>query len=56
VKVLVTSGYTNAEYATEDCASQTYFLAKPYSRRGLINKIEEILAIVPLHRVARQVG
>jgi len=56
VNVLVTSGYTNAEYAIEDPASHTYFLAKPYSRRGLIEKIETILAVIPLRRVARQVS
>jgi DNA-binding NtrC family response regulator len=56
VKVLVTSGYGNAEYATEDPESQTYFLAKPYSRRGLVEKIEEILGMSPLHRPAVQVG
>jgi two-component system, cell cycle sensor histidine kinase and response regulator CckA len=43
VKVLVTSGYGNAEYETEDPAAHTYFLAKPYSRRSLVEKIKEIL-------------
>ena len=54
VKVLVTSGYSNAEYATEDPASHTYFLAKPYSRRALLEKIEQILQVIPLHRAAGQ--
>jgi len=43
VSVLVTSGYGNAEYETEDPAIRTYFLAKPYSRRELLGKIETIL-------------
>lgn len=43
LKVLVTSGYGNAEYDTEDVANRTYFLAKPYSRRSLVEKIEKIL-------------
>lgn len=52
MKVLVTSGYTNAEYAVEEPKSQTYFLAKPYSRRGLIEKIETILGTMSLHQAA----
>lgn len=52
VRVLVTSGYTNAEYAVEEPKSQTYFLAKPYSRRGLIEKIETILGKMTLHQAA----
>jgi len=43
LKVLVTSGYGNAEYDTEDVANRTYFLAKPYSRRSLVEKIEKVL-------------
>ena len=56
VRVLVTSGYGNAEYATEDPDSQTYFLAKPYSRRGLVEKIEKVLGATPLQRAAGQAG
>ena len=41
--VLVTSGYGNADYDTGDPESHTYFLAKPYSRRSLVEKIEKIL-------------
>jgi FixJ family two-component response regulator len=44
VVVLITSGYFNPEFETEDPESRTYFLAKPYSRRTLLDKIEEILA------------
>jgi DNA-binding NtrC family response regulator len=42
--VLITSGYGNAEYELEAPESRTYFLAKPYSRRTLLEKIEKILA------------
>ena len=56
IKVLVTSGYGNAEYDTEVPDSRTYFLAKPYSRRTLIDKIEKILAAAPLTRAATQAG
>jgi DNA-binding NtrC family response regulator len=45
LKVLITSGYSSAEFAPEIPRSQTCFLAKPYSRRGLITKIEEMFAL-----------
>ena len=54
VRVLVTSGYSNAEYAIEEPRSNTYFLAKPYSRRGLVEKIEKILEPMSLHHAAGQ--
>jgi DNA-binding NtrC family response regulator len=54
VVVLVTSGYGNPEYAEEAPESRTYFLAKPYSRRTLVEKIETILGAVPLQRAATQ--
>jgi DNA-binding NtrC family response regulator len=56
VVVLVTSGYFNPEYETEEPASRTYFLAKPYSCRTLVEKIEKILGAVPLSRAASQAG
>lgn len=56
VNVLITSGYSNAEFATEDPASRTYFLSKPYTRRSLLDKVERILSPVLLHRAATQVG
>jgi two-component system, cell cycle sensor histidine kinase and response regulator CckA len=46
VKVLITSGYTHAEYAADEPHSNTYFLAKPYSRQGLVNKIAEIFNVL----------
>src|ERR1700688_4829236 len=56
VAVLVTSGYSNLEYETEKPGSRTYFLAKPYSRRTLVEKIEKILSAVSPERAASQAG
>jgi len=56
VSVLVTSGYSNLEYETEDPTARTYFLAKPYSRRSLIEKIETILGTIPPRQATRQVS
>ena len=56
VVVLVTSGYSNLEYETEKPGSRTYFLAKPYSRRMLVEKIEKILGAVSPGRAASQAG
>lgn len=43
VVVLLTSGYGVATCETESPEARTYFLAKPYSRRTLVEKIEAIL-------------
>ena len=56
VVVLVTSGYGNLEYETEKPGSRTYFLAKPYSRRTLVEKIEKILSAISPVRAASQAG
>ena len=56
VMVLVTSGYGNPEYEKEAPESRTYFLAKPYSRWTLVEKIEKILGAEPLGRAATQAG
>jgi DNA-binding NtrC family response regulator len=56
VVVLVTSGYGNPEYDTEAPESRTYFLAKPYSRKTLVEKIEQILGAMPRARPATQAG
>jgi len=56
VAILVTSGYGNPEYEAETPESRTYFLAKPYSRRTLVEKIEKILAAALLGRPASQAG
>jgi DNA-binding NtrC family response regulator len=54
--VLVTSGYDNPEFETESPESRTYFLAKPYSRRTLLDTIERILAPPEQARSATQAG
>jgi two-component system cell cycle sensor histidine kinase/response regulator CckA len=53
--VLVTSGYGNPDFDTEFPESKTYFLAKPYTRRTLVDKIEKILGPRTLTR-ATQAG
>ena len=56
VAILVTSGYAMTEDETEEPGSSTYFLAKPYSRNKLVEKIEQILGVTSLERPATQVG
>ena len=56
VVVLVTSGYSNLEYEAEKPGSRRYFLAKPYSRRTLVEKIEKILGTASLGRATSQAG
>jgi len=56
VVVLVTSGYGNPEYEAEKPESRTYFLAKPYSRRALVEKIETILGTASLRQAAGKAG
>ena len=56
VVLLVTSGYGNPEYEPEAPESRTYFLAKPYSRRTLVDKIEKILGTMSRGRAATQAG
>jgi DNA-binding response OmpR family regulator len=53
IVLLMTSGYTN-QNEMEVPEARIYFLAKPYSRRTLVEKIEKILAPVPLQRAATQ--
>jgi DNA-binding response OmpR family regulator len=43
VAVLLTSGYGEAANEAESPENRTYFLAKPYSRRSLTEKVEAIL-------------
>jgi hypothetical protein len=52
----VTSGYSNPEHEMAAPESSTYFLAKPYSKRTLVEKIEKILGPSPLGRAAKQAG
>jgi DNA-binding NtrC family response regulator len=54
VVVLVTSGYPNLDFETKACETNLYFLPKPYSKRTLCEKIEQILAPRPLARIAKQ--
>lgn len=54
VSVLITSGYGDAEHDIEDAATQTYFLAKPYSRGELLGKLGFILGKRPPQRAATQ--
>ncbi len=56
IVILVTSGYGNAEYEIEAPESRSYFLAKPYSRRTLIEKIETILETAVLQQAAGRAG
>ena len=60
LQVLITSGYSSAEYAASAPQSRAYFLAKPYSRCGLIAKIEEIFRlpsqVLHVHRAAGKVS
>jgi hypothetical protein len=50
--VFVTSGYPNPDFETESPESHLYFVAKPYSKRTLCEKIEKIPA--PISRPAKQ--
>jgi DNA-binding NtrC family response regulator len=52
VAVLITSGYSNAEFDIEEPKTLTYFLAKPYSRQTLLDKIKKILTPIALARPA----
>jgi DNA-binding response OmpR family regulator len=52
IPVLLTSGYGETGYETESLEAHTYYLAKPYSRAELIEKIEKVLGPAPLRRAA----
>jgi DNA-binding response OmpR family regulator len=56
IAVLLTSGYGDAGCDTDSLDARTYYLAKPYSRTTLVEKIREILGAVPLRRAATQRG
>lgn len=53
IVVLMTSGYAD-QNEMEAPEARIFFLAKPYSRRTLVEKIEKILVAVPLQRAATQ--
>lgn len=54
LKVLVTSGYLVEEADEETFRPHTYFLAKPYSHRALIDKIEMICGVMPRTRPGQE--
>jgi DNA-binding NtrC family response regulator len=56
ISILVTSGYSNAEDDLELPGSRQYFLAKPYSRRALVDKVAKILADAPLAQARAHAG
>jgi len=56
IAILLTSGYGEAGSIAESLDAGTYFLAKPYTKRSLVEKIEQILAALPFRRVAAQAG
>jgi two-component system, cell cycle sensor histidine kinase and response regulator CckA len=56
IAVLITSGYAKSESEIEACEARTYFPAKPYSRRALLEKVDKILAAAPLAHTATQAG
>ncbi len=56
IPILLTSGYIECEAGAESHENQTYYLAKPYSRAELVNKMEGILSQRPSRRAATQTG
>ncbi len=50
--VLITSGYPNPDFETEASEANLYFLPKPYSKRTLCEKINQILS--PKSQAAKQ--
>jgi DNA-binding NtrC family response regulator len=54
IAILITSGYSSLDDDMEAPQLHTYFLAKPYSRRTLLDKIERILATPTLAHTAIQ--
>jgi len=55
--VLITVGlYGRRGARFEAPEARTYFLAKPYSRRTLLDKVDKILAAAPLLHTVTQAG
>jgi len=54
--VLITSGFAHPDYEVDEPESRTFFLAKPYSRRQLVERVERILAVAPLAQAATHAG
>jgi len=56
IAILLTSGYGEAGSDAESLDARTYYLAKPYTKGSLVEKIEQILVATPLRRAATQAG
>lgn len=56
ILALLTSGYPEPECDTGPPEAHTYYLAKPYSRATLIEKIEQVLGVSPQGRAAAKAG
>ena len=56
IVALLTSGYLETESDNESPETHTYYLAKPYSRSSLVDKIEHVLRACPRRRAATQAG
>jgi DNA-binding NtrC family response regulator len=54
IAILLTSGYGEAGLDAESLDAHTYYLAKPYTKGSLVEKIEQILT--PRRRAAAQAG
>jgi two-component system, cell cycle sensor histidine kinase and response regulator CckA len=54
IAILLTSGYGEAGSDAESLDARTYYLAKPYTKGSLVEKIEQILT--PHRRAAAQAG
>jgi two-component system, cell cycle sensor histidine kinase and response regulator CckA len=56
VLALLTSGYLETECESDCPETRTYYLAKPYTRATLVEKIEQVWAAYPRRRAAAQAG
>ncbi|MFY9562149.1 MAG: response regulator [Terriglobales bacterium] len=54
IPILLTSGYLQPESGPEPREPRTHYLAKPYSRADLVQKMETILSAARLRRAATQ--
>jgi two-component system, cell cycle sensor histidine kinase and response regulator CckA len=56
IPILLTSGYVEPGSDSESPESHTYYLAKPYSRAELVDKMEKILSKGGRRRAAARAG
>jgi two-component system, cell cycle sensor histidine kinase and response regulator CckA len=54
--ILLTSGYIDTNFDLDSREAQTYYLAKPYCRADLVEKVKQIFREVPLRGAAAQAG